>query len=59
MAALTITTAVTAVDSGAKVRVELASHRVEIEPAAAGAAQPAAAISQAGYTPVPIAAAQG
>lgn len=55
----TITKAVTAVDSGAKLRVDLASHRVEIEPAAAGAAQFAAAISQAGYTPVPINATHG
>jgi copper chaperone len=50
----TITKAVAAVDSGAKLRIDLESHRVEIEPAAAGAAQLAAAISQAGYTPVPI-----
>ncbi len=50
----TITKAVAAVDSGAKLRIDLELHRVEIEPAAAGAAQLAAAISQAGYTPVPI-----
>lgn len=55
----TITEAVTALDSGAKLRIDLASHRVEIEPAAAGAAQLAAAITQAGYTPVPIDAPHG
>lgn len=50
----TITKAVSALDSGAKLHIDLASHRVEIEPAAASAAQLAAAIAQAGYTPVPI-----
>jgi copper chaperone len=50
----TITKAVTALDGGAKLRIDLASHRVEIEPVAAGAAQLAAAITQAGYSPVRI-----
>ena len=51
--ASTITKAVAAVDGAARVRVDLASHRVEIEPAGASEAQLRAAIEAAGYTPAP------
>jgi copper chaperone len=50
----TITKAVQAVDAGAGVQADLAAHRVSITPAAADAAQLRAAISEAGYTPVPV-----
>jgi copper chaperone len=49
----TITKAVAAVDKDAKVKIDLPSHRVEIEPAAAAPAQLRAAIEEAGFTPVP------
>ena len=49
-----ITKAVHAADSGATVRIDLATHRVEIEPGAADAAELADAIKEAGYTPVPV-----
>ena len=48
-----ITKAVKALDQDAEVRIDLATHRVEVEPARADAAQLAAAIEDAGYTPVP------
>ena len=50
----TITKAVTSVDAGARVTVDLPSHRVDIEPAAADAGRLQAAIAAAGYTPVAI-----
>jgi copper chaperone len=46
-----ITEAVQAADSGARVQIDLAAHRVEIEPAAAQAPALAQAIQDAGYTP--------
>jgi copper chaperone len=49
----TITKAVKALDQDAEVRVDLATHRVEVDPARADAAQLAAAIEDAGYSPVP------
>jgi copper chaperone len=49
----TITQAVKAVDRNAKVEIDLARHRVEIEPADAAARALADAISDAGYTPLP------
>jgi copper chaperone len=49
----TITQAVKDVDRDAKVDIDLATHRVEIEPAAADAQALADAIKEAGYTPVP------
>jgi len=49
-----ITKAVKAVDSGANVQIDLAAHRVEIEPAAANAVELKDAIKEAGYTPVAI-----
>ena len=48
----TITQAVKAVDRNAKVEIDLARHRVEIEPADADARALADAISDAGYTPL-------
>jgi copper chaperone len=50
----TITKAVTSVDAGARVTVDLAAHRVAIEPGAADAGQLQDAIAAAGYTPVAI-----
>jgi copper chaperone len=37
-----------------KVAIELASHRVQVEPASADAEELAEAIKAAGYTPVPV-----
>lgn len=47
-----ITQAVKGVDPGAQVRIDLASHRVEINPSAADARVFSDAIREAGYTPV-------
>ncbi|MDE2147541.1 MAG: heavy-metal-associated domain-containing protein [Burkholderiales bacterium] len=52
-----ITRAVQALDPAARVRVDLAHSRVEIEPSAADAQALAEAVREAGYTPVPVAAA--
>lgn len=52
-----ITKAVKMADSGARVQIDLATHRVDIESAEAGAAQLSEAIKEAGFTPVNIAAA--
>ncbi|MBT9456477.1 MAG: heavy-metal-associated domain-containing protein [Burkholderiaceae bacterium] len=49
-----ITKALQAVDAGARVQIDLATHRVQIEPATADAAQLGEAIAEAGYTPVPV-----
>jgi Copper chaperone len=49
----TITQAVKAVDRNAKVEIDLARHRVEIEPADADADALDEAIREAGYTPIP------
>ena len=51
----TITKALKGADKGAAVRIDLATHRVEVEPAEADAAELADAIREAGYTPVPVA----
>jgi copper chaperone len=51
----TITRAIAAVDAGARVTVDLAAHRVAIEPQAANAEALGAAIAEAGYTPVAVA----
>lgn len=48
-----ITEAVKAADSRAEVHIDLARHRVEIEPGAADASALAGVIREAGYTPVP------
>lgn len=50
----TITKALKATDKDAKVQVDLATHRVQVEPAAADAGELADAIKEAGYTPVPV-----
>jgi len=50
--AATITKAVRSVDHGAKVEIDLAAHRVQIETAQADASEFADAIREAGYTPV-------
>lgn len=52
--ASTITKALKAADKDAKVQIDLATHRVQVEPAAADAAELEEAIKEAGYTPVPV-----
>lgn len=52
-----ITRAVRDVDAGAKVDVDLASHLVRIDTTHADAAEFGEAITEAGYTPVPVPAA--
>lgn len=47
----TITKALKEADPGAQVRIDLAAHRVEVEPAQADDAEIASAIADAGYTP--------
>jgi copper chaperone len=49
----TVTQAVKEVDRSARVTIDLARHRVEIEPVLAGADALRDAIAEAGYTPVP------
>jgi copper chaperone len=49
-----ITKAVRSVDQGARVQVDLATHRVQIEPTAANAQGLSDAITKAGYTPVSV-----
>ncbi|TDP63104.1 heavy-metal-associated domain-containing protein [Roseateles toxinivorans] len=51
----TITKALKAVDNGARVQIDLASHLVQIEPGEADQAELADAIKEAGYTPVAVA----
>jgi copper chaperone len=53
-----ITKAVRAIDQGAQVTADLATHRVQIEPAESDRTQLSDAIREAGYTPVPIAGAE-
>ena len=55
----TITKALKATDQDAKVQIDLATHRVQVEPVSADAEELAEAIKDAGYTPVPVAAAAG
>ncbi len=50
-----ITKAVRAIDQGAQVTADLATHRVRIEPTEADKTQLSDAIREADYTPVPIA----
>jgi copper chaperone len=52
--ASTITKAVKAADKDAKVQIDLAKHRVEIEPSDADAQELSDAIKEAGYTPVAV-----
>jgi len=49
-----ITKALAALDKEAKVQIDLAAHRVEVEPAAADRESLSRAIKDAGYTPVLI-----
>jgi len=49
----TITTALKAADKDAKVQIDLATHRVQVESVNADAGALADAIKEAGYTPVP------
>lgn len=51
----TLTKALKAVDAGARVHIDLASHRVQIEPTEADADELADTIREAGYTPVALA----
>jgi copper chaperone len=50
----TITQAVKALDAQARVQIDLAGRRVEIEPASAGAEALREAIAEAGFTPVAV-----
>lgn len=50
----TITKAVKAVDRNAKVQIDLATHRVTIDPTEADATELSDAIKEAGYTPVSV-----
>lgn len=50
----TITKAVKGTDKDARISVDLARHRVEIEPATADAKDLGDAIRDAGFTPVPV-----
>jgi copper chaperone len=52
--ASTITRAVKAQDQGATVRIDLAAHRVEVDPSGADSGELEAAIREAGYTPVRV-----
>jgi copper chaperone len=54
-----ITKAVKAADKDAKVQVDLANHRVDIEPTESDVAELRDAIKEAGYTPVLITAPNG
>ena len=49
-----ITKAVKALDSGAKVQVDLSTHLVKIETTEADAVELSEAIKEAGYTPVAV-----
>jgi copper chaperone len=51
----TITRAVQDVDPAAQVRIDLPTHRVDIDARAGSAEAVVAAIREAGYTPVPAA----
>ncbi|MCU0942374.1 MAG: heavy-metal-associated domain-containing protein [Hydrogenophaga sp.] len=55
----TITKALKATAKDAKVEVDLATHRVQVESVSADAAEVAQAIKDAGYTPVPLDTARG
>ena len=55
----TITKALKATDPDAKVQIDLATHRVQVEPVATDAEGLAEAIKDAGYTPVPVEAGAG
>lgn len=50
----TITRALKATDPNARVEVDLATHRVQVQPASTDADELADAIKEAGYTPVQV-----
>lgn len=50
----TITRALNAADQDARVRIDLAMHRVQVDPGPAGALVPARAIEDVGDTLVPV-----
>ena len=50
----TIARALKAVDPGARLQIDLASHRVQIEPTEADEAELSDAIKEAGYTPLAV-----
>jgi len=50
-----ITKALKAVDAQARVQIDLATHRVQVEAGAADAQELAEAIAEAGYSPTPVA----
>lgn len=52
--AATITRALKAADPGARVAIDLAQHRVTVEPGDGDAQELREAIAEAGYTPVPV-----
>lgn len=52
--ASSITKAVKSLDQDARIAIDLASHRVQIEPLAANAEALRHAIQEAGYTPVRV-----
>lgn len=52
--ASTITKAVKATDPDARIQIDLAAHRVQVEPVSADADALATALTGAGYTPVRI-----
>jgi copper chaperone len=52
--ASSIAKAIRSVDEGSEVQVDLAKRRVQIEPRDANAQELGAAITRAGYTPVPV-----
>ncbi len=56
--ASTITRTVQGLDAGAQVTVDLAAHRVSIDGTSANAQALQAAITDAGFTPVPLVASQ-
>ena len=55
----TITKALKAADKDAKVQIDLATHRVQVDAVSADAQALAQAIQDAGYTPVPVEAVAG
>ena len=55
----TIAKALKAADTDAKVEIDLAAHRVQVEPGTASADELADAIREAGYTPHAIQAGAG
>jgi copper chaperone len=50
----TITKALKAADKDAKVQIDLAAHRVQVESASADPQELADAIGEAGYNPTPV-----